>query len=251
MVSEEFSLNGKTALVAGDSRFWSKYIAAALAEAGAYVAIAASSSQRLKEAAGEAERLGRKIVAIPTDLTDPSQVNNMVKQAVTDMGRIDILVNATDLEFAKPFLEITRDEWQQVMDTNLNSIFYSCQSVVKHMLSARKGRIVNIISCLAERGLSHGSAYCVSMGGVLQLTRALALEWAREGITVNAIGTGWFAETDRTGALDEDRLLRYLPLKRYGHPSEVGSMVVYLASDTTDFVTGQFFYADGGLMAHA
>jgi NAD(P)-dependent dehydrogenase (short-subunit alcohol dehydrogenase family) len=251
MVSEEFSLNGKTALVAGDSRFWSKYVAAALAEAGADVAVAASSSQRLKEAADEAERLGRKIVTIPTDMTDPSQVNKMVGQAVTDLGKIDILVNATDLEFAKPFLEITRAEWQQVMDTNLNSIFYSCQSVAKHMLSTGKGRIVNIISCLAERGLSHGSAYCVSMGGVLQLTRALALEWAREGITVNAIGTGCFAETDRTGALDEDRLLRYLPLKRYGHPSEVGSMVVYLASDTTDFVTGQFFYADGGLMAHA
>jgi NAD(P)-dependent dehydrogenase (short-subunit alcohol dehydrogenase family) len=250
-MSGEFNLSGKTALVAGDSRFWTRYIVAALAEAGADMAVAAQNSQKLTEVVNEARRYSRKAVAIPTDMTKPSQVAKMAEQAVSEFSKIDILVNASDLQFAKPFLEVTEDEWQTIMDTNLHSAFHCCQAVGKHMLAQKKGRIINVISCLAERGLANSAAYCVSMGGVLQLTRALSLEWAQEGITVNAIGTGWFAETEKTGITDEDRLLRYLPLKRYGHPREVGSLVVYLASDAADFVSGQFMYVDGGLMAHA
>jgi len=250
-MSEKFNLGGKTALVVGDSRFWTKYIVAALAEAGADIAVGAQNSQKLTEAVNEARRHERKAVAMPTDMTKPSQIAKMVEQAVAEFGKIDILVNAADLQFARPFMEVTEGEWQTVMDANLNSVFHCCQAVGKHMLSQKKGRIINVISCLAERGLANSAAYCVSMGGVLQLTRALALEWALEGITVNAIGTGWFAETEKTGIVDEDRLLRYLPLKRYGHPGEIGSLVAYLASDATSFVTGQFMYVDGGLMAHA
>ena len=251
MGSQEFNLSGKKALVAGDSRFWGKHAAAALAEAGADVAVAARSSQKLEEAVGEVERLGKKAVAIPADMTKSAQVQKMVEQAITEFGRIDILVNAADREFAKPFLEITEDEWHRVMEANLTSTFLCCQAVGKQMLKQKKGRVINITSCLAERGLVNGSAYCVATGGVLQLTRALAIEWAREGITVNAIGAGWFSETEKTGVAQEDLLLRYLPLKRYGHPREIGSLVVYLASDATEFVTGQFLYVDGALMAHA
>ncbi len=250
-MSAEFSLQGKTALVAGDSRFWSKYVVAALAEAGADIALAARNSEKLTGAVNEARSHGRKAVAIPTDMTKSAQVQKAVEQAVSEFGKIDILVNAADLRFGKPFQEMTEDEWKAVMDANLNSVFHCCQAVGKYMLPQKKGRVISIISGLAERGLANSAAYSVSMGGVLQLTRALAIEWAQEGVTVNAIGTGWFAEKDRIGALDEDRLLRYLPLKRYGHPREIGSLVVYLASDATDFVTGQFMYVDGGLMAHA
>lgn len=250
MVSAEFNLGGKTALVTGDSQSWSKYVAAALAEAGADVAIAARSSKKLEEATGEVRRLGRKAVAIPTDVTKSSQVQKMVEQAVAELGKIDILVNASDLQFAKPFLEITENEWHRVTEANLTSVFLCCQAVGRHMLQQKKGRIINIISCLAERGIPHGAAYCAAMGGVLQLTRTLDLEWAREGITVNAIGAGWFSETEKTGAAQEDLLLRYLPLKRYGHPREIGSLVVYLASDATDFFTGQILYVDGAAMAH-
>ncbi len=250
-MSDRFRLTDKTALVAGDNRLWSKCVVAALAEAGADVAVAAGNSAQLTEAVNEARQHGRKAVAIPTDMTSSSQIVNMVEQAVAEFGKIDVLVNAADLQFARPFLEMTEDEWQTVINTNLNSVFYCCRAAGGHMLSQKKGRIINIISCLAERGLANSAAYCVSMGGVLQLTRALALEWAPEGVTVNAIGTGWFAEAEKTGLVDEEHLLRYLPLKRYGHPGEIGSLLVYLASDATDFVTGQFMYVDGGLMAHA
>jgi len=177
-------------------------------------------------------------------------VEKMVEQAIAELGKIDILVNAADLEFVKPFLEITEDEWHQVIEANLTPVFLCCQAVGKHMLQQKKGRVITVTSCLAERGLVNGTAYCAATGGVLQLTKALALEWARDGITVNAIGAGWFSEIEKTGAAQEDFLLRYLPLKRYGHPSEIGSLVVYLASDATDFVTGQFMYVDGALMAH-
>ena len=251
MVSEEFKLQGKKALVAGDSKSWSKYVASALAAAGADVAITARNSQKVEEAAGEVQSLGRRAIAIPTDMTKASQVQKAVEQVVSEFGKIDILVNAADLQFAKPFLETKAEEWQQVLEANLSPVFLCCQAVGKHMVAQKKGRIINVTSCLAERGLVNGTAYCAAVGGVLQLTRALALEWARDGITVNAIAAGWFSEAEKIGLVEEERLLRYLPLKRYGHPSEIGSLVVYLASDATDFVSGQFMYVDGAVMAHA
>lgn len=250
MGSNEFSLSGKTALVAGDSKYWSKYAGAALAEAGADVAIAARNTKRLEEAAEEVRRQGQKAITIPTDTTDASQVQKMVEQVVAEFGRIDILVNASDLLFARPFLEVSEGEWRRVLDTNLTSAFHCCQAVGKQMIEQKKGRIINLLSGLAERGVENFSAYCVSMGGVLQLTRALDIEWAKHGITVNAIGTGWMSEVEKTGAPQEELLMKYMPLKRYGHPREMGPLLVYLASDTTDFFSGQFLYVDGAVMSH-
>jgi len=250
MVSEAFKLDGKTALVAGDSPFWSKSVANALAEAGADIAIAARNSEKLTEAVDKVRGLGRKAVAIPTDMTQSSQVGKMAEQVIAEFGRIDILVNAADIQFARPFLEIAEDEWQKCMDGNLTSVVRCCQAVGKQMLQQKKGRIINVISCLAERGMENGAAYCAAMGGVLQLTRVLDLEWAGHGITINAVGAGWFSETEQTGAAQEELLLKYIPLKRYGLPDEVGSLVVYLASDATDFFSGQFLHVDGAVMSH-
>jgi len=250
MVSQEFSLSGKVGLVAGDSRYWSKYAGAALAEAGADVAIAARNEKRLAEAAEEVRLQGHKVLTVPTDTTDASQVQKMVEQVVSEFGKIDILVNASDLVVARPFLEVSEAEWRRVLDANLMSAFHCCQAVGRQMLNQEKGRIINLISCLAERGVENFSAYCAAMGGVLQLTRALDIEWAKHGITVNAIGTGWMSEEEKTGAPQEELLLKYIPLKRYGHPREVGSLLVYLASDRTDFFTGQFLYVDGAVMSH-
>jgi NAD(P)-dependent dehydrogenase (short-subunit alcohol dehydrogenase family) len=250
MVSGEFLLNGKVVIVAGTGRFWAKYVAAALAEAGADVAVAGKNARKVQEAVAEVQRLGRKSMGVPTDLTQFSQIQKMVEQVVTRLGKVDILVNCNDVRFARPALEITKGEWHRVLDANLTSVFLCCQAVGKEMLERKKGRIINITSVLADRGLANSSAYCAAMGGVLQLTRALNIEWARQGITVNAIGAGWFSETDQLGLEGEDALLRYLPLKRYGQPKEIGSLVVYLASDATDYVTGQFLYVDGAVTSH-
>jgi NAD(P)-dependent dehydrogenase (short-subunit alcohol dehydrogenase family) len=248
MTAKAFMLNGKIALVAGDSKIWTKPVATALASAGADIAIAAKNSPRLTEAVEAVRKAGRKAVAIPTDVTSAAQVEKAVKQAIAEYGRIDILVNAGDIHFFQPFTEIADADWQKVMDYNFYTAMRFCREAGKAMVGQKKGRIINIISGLAERGFANGAAYCVSMGGVLQLTKALALEWAETGVTVNAIGTGWFAEP---GKAPDELLLKYIPAKRYGKPEEVSSLVVYLASDVTEFTTGQFMYVDGGLMAHA
>jgi len=248
MTAKAFQIKDKVALVAGDSQLWTKPVAAALAGAGADIAIAAKSSPILTEAVEAVRKTGRKAIAIATDVTKATQVRKAVHQVIAEYGRIDILVNAGDIHFFRPFLKIKSAEWNKVMDYNFKSALNFCRIAGKQMLKQKNGRIINIISGLAERGIANGSAYCVAMGGVLQLTRALALEWALKGITVNAIGTGWFTES---GQPTDETLARYIPVKRYGQPEEIGSLVVYLASEVTGFTTGQFMYVDGGLMAHA
>jgi len=250
MVSQEFSLSGKVALITGDSKYWGKYAGKALAEAGADVAIAAGNTKRLEEAAAAVTGQGQKAITIPTDTTDAAQVQKMTEQVVAEFGKVDILVNASDLQLAKPFLDTSESEWRRLLDVNLMSAFHCCQAAGKQMVGQKKGRIINLISCLAERGVENFSAYCASMGGVLQLTRALDIELAKHGITVNAIGTGWMSEVEKTGEAHEELLMKYLPLKRYGRPEEMGSLLVYLASDTTDFFSGQFLYVDGAAMSH-
>ncbi|OGP50104.1 MAG: hypothetical protein A2Y79_07250 [Deltaproteobacteria bacterium RBG_13_43_22] len=248
MTAKAFLLKDKVALVAGDSQLWTKPVASALAGAGADIAIAAKSSPILAEAVEAVHKTGRKALALPLDVAKAAQVQKAVGQVIAEYGRLDILVNSGDIHFFKPFMKIKNAEWGKVMDTNFKSALNFCRAAARPMLKQKNGRIINIVSGLAERGLVNGSAYCVSMGGVLQLTRALALEWARKGITVNAIGTGWFTDPDK--AMDET-LARYIPVKRYGRPEEIGSLTVYLASEVTGFTTGQFMFVDGGLMAHA
>jgi NAD(P)-dependent dehydrogenase (short-subunit alcohol dehydrogenase family) len=248
MTANAFLLKDKVAMVAGDNNLWTQPVVEALSKAGSDVGIAARGSSRLTEVTDATKKTGRKVIAIPTDVTDAAQVQKAVDQVMDKFGRIDILVNVADIHFFQPFTSIQIEDWQKSFDYNFNSVLYFCRAVAQPMLELKNGRIINVVSGLSDRGLPNGSAYCVAMGGVLQLTRALALEWAEKGITVNAIGTGWFSESGES--LDE-KLARYIPAKRYGKPEEVGSLVNYLASDVTGFTTGQIMYVDGGLMAHA
>ena len=251
MTSKRFELSGKKAVVAGESRFWGRYVVAALASAGADVAVIGKKSARMDSAVAAAVQAGRRGLALTADIKDTVQVKAAIEKAVEEFGRIDILVNAADIPFGKPFMDTAKDEWQKVMDGNLGAVVNTCKAAGVHMLAQEKGRIINIISCLSERGMANSTAYCVSMGGVLQLTRALALEWALSGITVNAVGTTWFTEDKKAAYEATDSLVRYIPSKHYGLPEDVPSVVVYLASDATSFTTGQFMYVDGGLMCHA
>jgi len=248
MTAKAFLLKDKVALVAGDSQLWTKPVATALAGAGADIAIVAKGSPLLTEAVEAVRKTGRKALALPVDVTKAAQVQKAVQQIIAEYGHLDILVNAGDIHFFRPFLKIKNAEWGKAMDYNFKSALNFCRAAGKPMLKQKNGRIINIVSGLAERGIANGSAYCVAMGGVLQLTRALALEWALKGITVNAVGTGWFSET---GQPVDETLARYIPGKRFGRPEEIGSLVVYLASEVTEFTTGQFMFVDGGLMAHA
>jgi NAD(P)-dependent dehydrogenase (short-subunit alcohol dehydrogenase family) len=255
MSLEQFSLHGKTALVVGASTPIGRAAAIALAEAGADVAVATIlPTQHEKEAVtsctAEIQTLKRKSLAHTIDATKEANVASMVQQTVSEFGRLDILVNALDLPFAKPLSEVSLTEWQRVLAVNLTGVYLTCRAASAPMLTQQAGRIINIVSVLGERGMANGSAYCAAQAGVLNLTRALSLEWARNGITVNAIGAGW---TEGMGMIANEQikqqLARYIPNKRLAKPDEISDAVVYLASDATGFITGQTIWIEGGVLS--
>ena len=253
---EEFSLGDKTALVIGASNSIGRAVAVALAEAGADVAVATTMPTQSEEAAAnscanEIWALNRKGFAQSIEAASGADVEALVQRAVLELGRLDVLVNAQDLPFARPLPKVTPAEWQRVLEVNLTAVYLACRAVARPMLAQGSGRIINVVSLLGERGLANGSAYCAAKAGVLNLTRALALEWARSGINVNAIGAGW---TEGQGIIaDEEvrqQLERYLPYKRLAQPSEIAGAAVYLASEAAEFLTGQVVWIEGGALSH-
>jgi NAD(P)-dependent dehydrogenase (short-subunit alcohol dehydrogenase family) len=256
MAVEPFSLEGKSALVIGASNPLGRAAAVTLAEAGADVGVATTTRSKREEVtanscANEIWALNRKGFAQSIDAADENDVEAVVERAVSELGRLDILVNAPDLHFAKPIGDITLAEWRRVIDANLTSVFLSCRAAGREMLKQESGRIVNISSVLAERGMANGSAYCAAQAGVLNMTRALALEWALSGVTVNGVGAGWI---DAGGFLADEtmrrQLERYLPYKRLAEPGEISGAVVYLASDAAAYLTGQVIWIEGGALSH-
>lgn len=252
MISKEFSLEGKVAVVAGAGRSWLKALASSLAEAGADVALASQEQKQMKDASQGVKKWGRRVMAIPTDVTSYQQIEAMVAKVTSQWGKIDILVNSMDLQFAKPLLEVAEEEWHRVITTNLTAVFLCTKAVGKHMMERKEGRVINISSGLAERGLANSTAYCASKGGVGQFTRALAVEWARQNIRVNGIGVGWISD-EAVGEKreSENALVRFIPLRRFCQPDDIGALLVYLASDASSYVTGQTYFISGGVMAHA
>jgi len=250
---EAFVLRGKAALVIGASNPIGRACALALAEAGAEVTVTTTLPDTQEEEAlsfcqAELRALGGKGFAQPLDTTNAGMVEAVVHRTVTELGRLDILVNAHDLPYAKPVGEMTPEEWRRVLEVNLTGPALACRAASGPMLAQGKGRVINLLSLLAERGITNGSAYCAAQAGVLNLTRALALEWARSGVTINAIGAGWTAGMGMIAdeALKQ-QLARYIPQKRLAQPEEVASAAVYLASDSTGFITGQIIWIDGGV----
>ena len=253
---EQLSLQGKAALVIGASGTVGRAVAVSLAEAGADVAVSTTTRSQREEVtanscANEVWALNRKGFAATIDAASEGDVQSLLQRALSDLGRLDVLVNAHDLPFAKPLPEVTPDEWRRVLDVNLTGVYLACRAAAAPMLSQDKGRIINVVSLLAERGMVNGAAYCAAQAGVMNLTRALALEWARSGVTVNAIGAGW---TEGMAFLaDEDarrQLERYLPGKRLARPEEIAAIAVYLASDAAEYLTGQVVWIDGGALSH-
>jgi NAD(P)-dependent dehydrogenase (short-subunit alcohol dehydrogenase family) len=255
-MTAEFSLLDKKALVIGASNPIGRAIAVALAEAGADVAVATTTRAQAEEVsanscANEMWALNRKSFAQAIDAASESDVNDLVERAVAEFGRLELLVNAQDLPFAKPLVETSFEEWRRVQDVNVGGTFLASKAAARAMLEHGGGRIINVASVLGERGMANGAAYCAAQAGVFNLTRALALEFARDGINVNAIGAGW---TEGMGIIggEEGRyqLERYLPYKRLARPEEVAGVSVYLASDAAAYLTGQVVWIEGGALSH-
>ena len=255
---EQFALDGKRALVIGASNAIGRAIAVALAEAGADIAVATATPSKDEETAAnscanEIWALDRKGFAQAIESADEADVNALVERTVGELGGLEVLVNAHDLPFAKPAPETDFAEWRRVLDVNLGGPFLASRAVGQRMLAEDHpgGSIINVASVLGERGLANGAAYCSAQAGVLNLTRALALEWARDGVRVNAIGAGWTEGTAMVGD-DESRakLERYLPYKRLARPEEIAGIAVYLAADVSAYLTGQVVWVEGGALSH-
>ena len=267
---KDFSLEGKTALVTGGGRGLGKVIALVMAEAGADVAVAARTSNEVEEVADAIRGLGRRSLAIKTDVTDSGQVDEMVSEATQDLGQIDILVNNAGLSLgAVPLVPLpdppgegmtwdntvrhSDEKWNQIVHTNLHSAFYCCRAVAPQMLERRKGKIINIASLRALLAEPYYAAYDCSKAAMKMLTKVLALEWAQYNINVNGIGPGWFITELTQSRFDDPEFYRRsvgeIPMGRLTDSREVGLLAVYLASPSSDWMTGQVIFLDGGQSA--
>ncbi len=261
---EKLTLEGKVAVVTGGGGGLGTAISLALAEAGADIIVTDFRPKDGENAAAEVVGLGRRAVFIAADVTKSEEVNGMMSRAISRWGKVDILVNCAgvvrgeaDDRAGKPFWEITDQEWHLGIDTNLTGAFFCSRAVAKHMVERKWGRIINIASGFGLRGLRNGFMYCCAKGGVAQLTRVLALTFAQDGINCNCIAPGllWhvgqFARSLSEEEARESRAARgrFIPNGRVGEPREIGALVVYLASDASDYVTGEVFAIDGGTLA--
>jgi 2-deoxy-D-gluconate 3-dehydrogenase len=252
-VLDQLRLDDRVALVTGASRGLGRAMAVALAEAGADVALVARSREALEDTAASVAALGRRAIALPTDVGVEGEVDAAVQRALDAYGGIDVLVNCSGVAVVKPLVETTSAEWHRVIETNLSGAFHCCRAVGRAMIEQRRGKVVNVASVLGAQGLPGYAAYSASKGGLLALTRGLAVEWARHNIQVNAIAPGWFVTSMNERAFADprlrERLLRDVPARRTGRPEELGALVVYLASSASDYVTGEVVFVDGGLTA--
>ncbi|MBM3774241.1 MAG: SDR family oxidoreductase [Acidobacteria bacterium] len=247
------SLAGKVALITGASRGLGRSIAAALAGDGAKVALVARDRERLEETAGEIERAGGQARLFPADVTAEDEIARLEREVAAAFGRIDILVNNAGINIRKPLIDFTLEEWRRVMDTNVTGAFLMCRAFVPRMRGNGYGRIINMASMMSRISLPGRSAYCCSKAGLIGLTRALALELARDGITVNAISPGPFATEMNTALLENPEIhqmfLARIPLGRWGRVEEVGRLALYLCSEDSGFITGTDILIDGGWCA--
>jgi len=250
-----FDLGGKVAIVTGTSRGLGQYFARALARAGADLIITSRSLDTLAPFEKEIEALGRRVVSLELDVTNQQSIDKMAHDAEAAFGQIHILVNNAGCNRRKLALEVTWEDWNTVLDTNLRGSFFVAQAVARGMTANGYGRIINIGSVTCVAGYAGLAPYGASRGGIRQMTMSLAADWGKYGITVNCLAPGWF-KTEQSRVLYEDEgwveyLTERIPVGRPGQPGDLDGAVVFLASEASRYMTGQTLLIDGGISTGA
>jgi gluconate 5-dehydrogenase len=250
-----FDLSGKVAIVTGASRGLGQYFGRALARAGADLVITSRKLESLEEFRKDIEALGRRAVPLELDVRNYDSIQRMAEAAEQACGKIDILVNNAGCNVRKPAVEVSWDDWNLVLDTNLRGTFFVAQAVARKMIPRRYGRVINIGSVTCVFGYAGLTPYSSSRGGVKQMTMSLADDWGPYGITVNCLAPGWFKTAQTRVLYENPEWVEYIcdriPLKRPGQPTDLDGAVVFLASDASEYITGQTLLVDGGISTGA
>ncbi|WP_166000779.1 glucose 1-dehydrogenase [Bacillus sp. Cs-700] len=246
-------LVGKKVLVTGGSKGIGKDIALTFAKLGSRLVVTGRNENTLKECVNELQEHNPYCTYVVADIQKTHEIRSMVDEAVELMDGIDVLINNAGVNIAKPALEVTEEDWDAVLDTNLKGSFFCAQRAGHHMIPKQQGKIITIVSQMAFVGYIKRAAYCSSKGGAVQMTKALAVEWAQHNVKVNAVAPT-FIETELTSKMFEDEafhedVMKRIPLGKLAQPSDVTGAVVYLASDMANFVTGETLKVDGGWTA--
>ena len=255
MTNPLFDLTGQVAIVTGTSRGLGQELARALAKSGADLVITSRHRETLTPFAEEIKGLGRRVVALELDVRNHNSIERMVDEAEKAFGQLHILVNNAGCNVRKPALEVTWDDWNLVLETNLRGSFFVAQAVARRMILKSYGRIINIGSVTSVFGYAGLAPYGASRGGVRQLTMSLADDWGKHGVTVNCLAPGWFRTAQNKVMYEDSEWVAYLteriPVKRPGQPNDLDGAVVFLASESSRYVTGQTLLVDGGISTGA
>jgi len=248
-----FSLEGKTALITGSSSGIGQQLAIALSEAGAIVGVHGRDHNKLKETCSKIEELGGKAISFSADLLEVSACKKLVTDAHEALGRLDILINCAATNRRKPINDVTQDDFDTIVSVNLRSVYFLSQAVYPIMRSQGGGKIVHIGSINIYYGLDTVSVYGLTKGGIGQLTKVMAVEWADDNIQVNCISPGFFITPLTKPLLSDEKKVQWLrnriPLRRLGNPDELVGVTLLLSSDASSYITGQSFIVDGGFLA--
>jgi len=251
MSNSLFDLSGQVAIVTGTSRGLGQYFARALARAGADLVLTSRRRESLAEFEAEIHAMGRRAISLELDVRDHASIQHMAKEAEAAFGQIHILVNNAGCNVRKPALEVTWDDWNLVLDTNLRGSFFTAQAIARGMISHSYGRIINIGSVTSVFGFAGLAPYGASRGGARQLTMSLADDWGQFGVTVNCLAPGWFRTEQNKVLYENPEWVAYIsdriPVKRPGQPHDLDGAIVFLASEESRYVTGQTLLVDGGI----